>query len=41
MRQVAADMKTEDDHESLYRAVWSLLGSKERSEIKRRLAEAA
>ena len=41
VRQVAADMKTEDDHESLYRAVWSLLGSKERSEIKRRLAEAA
>jgi hypothetical protein len=38
---VAADMKGEDDHEELYRAVWSLLDSKTRSAIKRLLAEAA
>jgi hypothetical protein len=36
--QVAADLKAEEDHEELYRAVWSLLDSKARSEIKRRLA---
>lgn len=34
---VASDLRNEDGHEELYRAVWSLLGSKERSEIKRRL----
>lgn len=41
VNQVAADLRNEEGHEELYRAVWSLLGSKERSEIKRRLAKEA